>query len=163
MIHICIHPILAEVKLNQPWGGKASKRTGLSLTGGGKAEVLLPAVPRRVVKLEDVQHGLRVLLLLQLGDVGRLEQAGPLLRHPLCRRHWCHTGGRRRASEKVQAGCSNRRELTVNSPVTASKPTCMVCSKSEGGEISGRSLSRSFFLPPEIKQGCWHHYRTKRS
>lgn len=24
----------------------------------------------------------------------------------------------------------------------------MVCSKSEGGEISGRSLSRSFFLPP---------------
>ena len=41
-------------------------------------------------------------------------------------------------------------KLTVNSPVTASKPTWMVCSKSEGGEISGRSLSLSFFLPPEI-------------
>lgn len=37
--------------------------------------------------------------------------------------------------------------LTVNSPVTASKPTWMVCSKSEGEEISGLSLSRSFFLP----------------
>lgn len=37
--------------------------------------------------------------------------------------------------------------LTVNSPVTESKPTCMVCSKSEGLEISGRSLSLSFFLP----------------
>lgn len=36
----------------------------------------------------------------------------------------------------------------MNSPVTASKPTWMVCSKSEGEEISGRSLSRSFFLPP---------------
>lgn len=33
---------------------------------------------------------------------------------------------------------------TVNSPVTASKPTWMVCSKSEGREISGRSFS--FFL-----------------
>lgn len=32
--------------------------------------------------------------------------------------------------------------LTVNSPVTASKPTWMVCSKSDGREISGRS----FFL-----------------
>lgn len=30
--------------------------------------------------------------------------------------------------------------LTVNSPVTASNPTWMVCSKSEGREISGRSL-----------------------
>ena len=39
--------------------------------------------------------------------------------------------------------------LTVNSPVTASKPTWMVCSKSEGEEISGLSLSRSFFLPPK--------------
>lgn len=34
--------------------------------------------------------------------------------------------------------------LTVNSPVTASKPTWMVCSKSEGRDISGRSFS--FFL-----------------
>lgn len=47
---------------------------------------------------------------------------------------------------------SKQEKLTVNSPVTASKPTCMVCSKSEGGEISGRSLSRSFFLPPEKEQ-----------
>jgi len=30
--------------------------------------------------------------------------------------------------------------LTVNSPVTASKPTWMVCSKSDGREISGRSF-----------------------
>lgn len=35
--------------------------------------------------------------------------------------------------------------LTVNSPVTASKPTWMVCSKSDGREISGRS----FFLLAE--------------
>lgn len=35
-------------------------------------------------------------------------------------------------------------ELTVNSPVTASKPTWIVCSKSEGRDISGRSFS--FFL-----------------
>lgn len=34
--------------------------------------------------------------------------------------------------------------LTVNSPVTASNPTWIVCSKSEGREISGRSFS--FFL-----------------
>lgn len=40
---------------------------------------------------------------------------------------------------------------TVNSPVTASNPTWMVCSKSEGEEISGLSLSRSFFLPPAGK------------
>lgn len=41
----------------------------------------------------------------------------------------------------------------MNSPVTASKPTWIVCSKSEGEEISGLSLSRSFFLPPvgEVK------------
>lgn len=62
------------------------------------------------------------------------------------------------ASEYVlvddQVTNSKREKLTVNSPVTASKPTCMVCSKSEGGEISGRSLSRSFFLPPEKKHGC---------
>lgn len=37
-----------------------------------------------------------------------------------------------------------KRILTVNSPVTASKPTWMVCSKSEGRDISGRSFS--FFL-----------------
>lgn len=37
-----------------------------------------------------------------------------------------------------------QRLLTVNSPVTASNPTWMVCSKSEGREISGRSFS--FFL-----------------
>lgn len=36
--------------------------------------------------------------------------------------------------------------------MTASNPTWMVCSKSEGGEISGRSLSLSFFLPPGRKQ-----------
>lgn len=36
-------------------------------------------------------------------------------------------------------------KLTVNSPVTASKPTWMVCSKSDGREISGRS----FFLLAE--------------
>lgn len=46
---------------------------------------------------------------------------------------------------------TKRWQLTVNSPVTASNPTCMVCSKSDGGEISGRSLSLSFFLPPESK------------
>jgi len=49
--------------------------------------------------------------------------------------------------------------LTVNSPVTESKPTWMVCSKSEGEEISGLSLSRSFFLPPAGEKGqgstCW--------
>ena len=39
----------------------------------------------------------------------------------------------------------------MNSPVTASKPTWMVCSKSDGEEISGLSLSRSFFLPPAGK------------
>lgn len=36
------------------------------------------------------------------------------------------------------------KSLTVNSPVTASNPTWIVCSKSEGREISGRSFS--FFL-----------------
>lgn len=41
--------------------------------------------------------------------------------------------------------------FTVNSPVTASKPTWMVCSKSEGDEISGLSLSRSFFFPASGK------------
>lgn len=55
--------------------------------------------------------------------------------------------GREREKKSVSAN-----KLTVNSPVTASKPTCMVCSKSEGGEISGRSLSRSFFRPPERNQ-----------
>lgn len=40
--------------------------------------------------------------------------------------------------------------LTVNSPVTASKPTWMVCSKSEGRDISGRSFS--FFL---FAKGDW--------
>lgn len=40
--------------------------------------------------------------------------------------------------------------LTVNSPVTASKPTWMVCSKSEGRDISGRSFS--FFLFAEEHQ-----------
>lgn len=52
-----------------------------------------------------------------------------------------------RVGEWIEKGA----RLTVNSPVTASKPTCMVCSKSEGGEISGLSLSLSFFLPPESK------------
>lgn len=37
----------------------------------------------------------------------------------------------------------------MNSPVTASKPTWMVCSKSEGREISGRS----FFLLAEREKG----------
>lgn len=55
--------------------------------------------------------------------------------------------GRERLKKSVSMN-----KLTVNSPVTASKPTCMVCSKSEGGEISGRSLSRSFFRPPERNQ-----------
>lgn len=49
--------------------------------------------------------------------------------------------------------------LTVNSPVTESKPTCIVCSKSEGLEISGRSLSLSFFLPSTesiaVVRGFW--------
>lgn len=40
--------------------------------------------------------------------------------------------------------CQVNGTLTVNSPVTASKPTWMVCSKSEGRDISGRSFS--FFL-----------------
>lgn len=38
----------------------------------------------------------------------------------------------------------SRKGLTVNSPVTASNPTWIVCSKSDGREISGRSFS--FFL-----------------
>lgn len=40
-----------------------------SRTGGGEAEVLLATVACRVVKLENVQHSLRVFLLLRLGDV----------------------------------------------------------------------------------------------
>lgn len=43
--------------------------------------------------------------------------------------------------------------LTVNSPVTASKPTWMVCSKSEGRDISGRSFS--FFLFAAEGRGKW--------
>ena len=31
--------------------------------------------------------------------------------------------------------------LTVNSPVLGSNPTCTVCSKSTGEEISGRSFT----------------------
>jgi len=31
--------------------------------------------------------------------------------------------------------------LTVNSPVLGSNPTCTVCSKSTGDEISGRSFT----------------------
>jgi len=38
-----------------------------------------------VVELQDVQDGLRVLLLLQLGDVGGLEEPCPLLRDALHR------------------------------------------------------------------------------
>lgn len=77
-------------------------------------------------------------------------------------------GGCRGASEYEQNNNNNnskQEKLTVNSPVTASKPTCMVCSKSEGGEISGRSLSRSFFLPPKKKKkkGCWCYERINSS
>ena len=36
-----------------------------------------------VVELENVQDGLGVLLLLQLGDVGGLEESRPLLRNAL--------------------------------------------------------------------------------
>ena len=36
-----------------------------------------------VVVVEDVEDRLRVLLLLLLADVRRLQQAHPLLRHPL--------------------------------------------------------------------------------
>lgn len=49
---------------------------------------------------------------------------------------------------------------TVNSPVTASNPTWMVCSKSDGEEISGRSLSRSFFLPPAGSKVNSHQHIT---
>lgn len=57
--------------------------------------------------------------------------------------------------------CKTRRgqTRTVNSPVTASNPTWMVCSKSEGEEISGLSLSRSFFRPPAGKGQCAGHPR----
>lgn len=50
------------------------------LTSGGETHVFL-VVDRLfgVVELEHVQHGLRVLLLLQLGDVGGLKEARPLL------------------------------------------------------------------------------------
>lgn len=37
----------------------------------------------------------------------------------------------------------------------------MVCSKSEGGEISGRSLSLSFFLPPERNQNLVDYTNTQ--
>lgn len=56
--------------------------------------------------------------------------------------HWC------KHKFEPASGHKHVDKLTVNSPVTASKPTWMVCSKSDGDEISGLSLSLSFFLPP---------------
>lgn len=43
-------------------------------------------------------------------------------------------------------------KLTVNSPVTASKPTWIVCSKSEGRDISGRSFSFFLFATKRCKK-----------
>lgn len=47
-------------------------------------------------------------------------------------------------------------KLTVNSPVTASKPTWIVCSKSEGRDISGRSFSFFLFATKRCKKNITH-------
>lgn len=56
--------------------------SGWKLTRGGKADVFLFSTGG-VVELENVQDGLRILLLLRFTDVGRLKETGPLLRHAL--------------------------------------------------------------------------------
>lgn len=60
--------------------------SGRKLTRGGNTDVFLLATGG-VVELEDVQNGLRILFLLRLADVGRLEETGPLLRHALHTKH----------------------------------------------------------------------------
>lgn len=56
--------------------------SGWKLTRGRKADVFLFSTGG-VVELENVQDGLRILLLLRFTDVGRLKETGPLLRHAL--------------------------------------------------------------------------------
>lgn len=75
--------------------------SGRKLTRGGKTDVFLLATGG-VVELEDVQNGLRILFLLRLADVGRLEETGPLLRHAL---HTTHAVWGREPREAVVTQC----------------------------------------------------------
>lgn len=65
----------------QPWIC-VSLPAETKLTCGREAEVFLFPTGG-VVELEDVEDGLRILLLLRLADVGGLKETGPLLRHAL--------------------------------------------------------------------------------
>ncbi|TNN32627.1 hypothetical protein EYF80_057212 [Liparis tanakae] len=55
-------------------------------------------------ELQDVQDGLRVLLLLQLGDVGGLEEPRPLLRDAL---HRCSASGETQDDNDQCSQCSS--------------------------------------------------------
>lgn len=67
--------------------GVFSSRLSGELTSRGEAHVFLIVHGLLgVVELQHVQHRLWVLLLLQLGDVGGLQEPRPLLRDPLVER-----------------------------------------------------------------------------
>lgn len=55
----------------------------------------------------------------------------------LCKRLWTNVILWVAIDMKSQIDIWNKTQLTVNSPVWGSNPTCTVCSKFEGGEISG--------------------------
>lgn len=81
------------------------------LTRGGKTEVFLFSTSG-VVELENVEDGLRILLLFRFTDVGSLKETGPLLRHALDKQTYVHTEKHTQRSARITKTLWKHRSCT---------------------------------------------------